>query len=813
MLKHYIKFAFRNFRSNKVVFAGSLATLCLGALCISLLFSYVHNELTMDSFHKNKHDIYMMTIQLSPESKPTAVDARLFFGFNPKEYPEIEKATMIQKYPGENMKFIYNENIFSPEGIVVDSSFFQVFDFELKIGDKNTILSDPGALIITEDFAKKMFGDQDPIGKKVMVSSLFEDLYTVKGIVEKSPSNSSITYEFIIPYDKEPNKHNRSGGVFLLTNNGFNKDSFVKKIENLGHKHHQFGNSKMNVVPFNSLFFKTGDLEIRDIISRFGDKKVIYTLIAIMLVILIISALNFSNLQIINTNSALKQSAISMVNGAEKQHLFSQKTIEFILLLLLSILIITIGYQLFLPIFNNFTQVEISPPLWKIILINAAVLSLILLLAFIYPAIIIFRIPLIKSLKQVPFLGGHLSGRKAIVVFQYTLTFILLISSIIVVKQLDMLLNQDLGFRHKNIISAKLFSRLPFPLQNGRDFNNYKEEQHIIKAKMDKYEADKAKQKNNYQYVKNELASYSGVVNFAQGYSPLKPFGTPWKRKNSDNEYSSENLLSINYNYEKVFDLEIIEGRFFQQGVDQSRGKQLVINEAAKTFWNITDISQNLLLNKYWDEAGGYKIIGVIKDFNYEHLSVKPKPLLMTFWDDIDENFIIQLQEGKVQEGLQFVEALFNKVNPGEAFQYTFLSDDIAALYQKEKRLSIIYIIFTLIALVISGIGLFTIALYDTQRRIKEIGVRKVNGATINEILFMLNKDFIKWVLIAFIVACPISYYAMSTWLENFAYRTSLSWWVFALAGVFTLIIATLTVSWQSYRAATQNPVESLRDE
>src|SRR5690606_30284044 len=231
----------------------------------------------------------------------------------------------------------------------------------------------------------------------------------------------------------------------------------------------------------------------------------------------------------------------------------------------------------------------------------------------------------------------------------------------------------------------------------------------------------------------------------------------------------------------------------------------------------VEDISTTYMLNKYWDEQDGYQIIGVIKDFNNEHLSKKPQPLIMVYFGDpdidIDNDFFIQFKEGTTTDGLNFVENLFKEINPNETFSYTFLSDDIAALYDKEKRLSTIYILFTIIALLISAIGLFTIALYDTQRRIKEIGVRKVNGATVPEILFMLNKDFMKWVLLAFIIACPIAYYAIHKWLENFAYKTSLSWWVFVLAGVFTLIIALLTVSWQSYKAATQNPTESLRDE
>ena len=239
--------------------------------------------------------------------------------------------------------------------------------------------------------------------------------------------------------------------------------------------------------------------------------------------------------------------------------------------------------------------------------------------------------------------------------------------------------------------------------------------------------------------------------------------------------------------------------------------------QAAKKHWGIEDISSARILNKYWsrsdDKNSGFEILGVVRDFNSEYLSVKPRPLVMMYFEDIEANFMIQFEEGAAQRGIQFVQKLFSELNPGETFEYSFLSDDIAAMYQKEKRLSEIYILFTLIAYLISSVGLFAISLYDTRSRIKEIGIRKVNGATISEILTMLNKDFVKWVAIAFIIATPIAYYAMNKWLENFAYKTTLSWWIFALAGVLALGIALLTVSWQSWRAATRNPVEALRYE
>ena len=291
----------------------------------------------------------------------------------------------------------------------------------------------------------------------------------------------------------------------------------------------------------------------------------------------------------------------------------------------------------------------------------------------------------------------------------------------------------------------------------------------------------------------------------------------PWKLQGDDRDYASANFLAVTPDYAKTLGLKMLEGRFFENEKDKDRGNKIVINEAAKKYWGIEGISSARILNKYWsrsdDDGGGFEIIGVVKDFNSEHLSIKPHPLVMMYFQDIEANFMIQFEEGTVQQGIQFVQRLFSEINPGETFEYTFLTDDISAMYQKEKRLSEIYILFTVIAYLISSIGLFAISLYDTRRRVKEIGVRKVNGAKVSEVLALLNMAFIKWIAIAFVIATPLAWFAMHKWLENFAYKTTLSWWIFALAGVLALGIALLTVSWQSWRAATRNPVEALRYE
>ena len=798
MLKHYLKYAIRNFRSNRLIFFGSIASVFLSALCISLLFIYVNNELSMNTFHKRANDIYMLTIQQSPESEIGIIEAKEFFGFDYKEYPGIENIATVKKYKKGEMQFQYDETILSPEGIVADSTFFEIFDFKLLTGDKNTILDAPDAIVLTERFARQLFGNVNPLEKVIKVTSRNEKYYTVKALTESTRPNSSITFDFIIPNHSDG--YSRSGGNFILVNNNFNKNDFTEKIKTLGHKHEQFKDSRMDIAAFDDVYFNGADKNLNGIFSKFGNRKSINILFVIMAIVFIITILNFSNLQIININSSIKNIGINKITGAGKKHIIYQKITELMILVLLSAVLITGAFFVVLPYFNKISGIMLVPEIWKIFALNFLILFFIVATAMIYPSFVFLRISVTNSLKNQIFSGKKLAGRNIVATVQFSLSLVLLIASIVVAKQLNLMLNKDLGFNSKNIIHAK-FMHLE-KLSNSRE----------------EYDEQKEKREKKYQYIKNELASNSSIKSFSQGKPPINSsFSMPWKLMGGTKDFSSGNCLSVSTDYTNLLGLELVEGRFFEKDRDASRGNQIVINEAAKKFWGIEDISKARILNKYWslgaDGGKGYEIIGVIKDFNSEHLSVKPQPLYMVYFDDADAEFLIQFEDGATQSGIQFVQKLFNKVNPGEPFEYSFLSDDIETMYQKEKKLSEIYILFTIIAYAISAIGLFAISLYDSRRRTKEIGVRKVNGAKVSEVMILLNRNFVKWVAIAFVIATPVAYYAMHKWLENFAYKTTLSWWIFALAGLLALGIALLTVSWQSWRAATRNPVEALRYE
>ncbi len=317
MIRHYLKQAIRNFWATKIIVGGSIVTVVLGGLCISLLATYVYNELSMNNFHHREKDIFITIIQASPESQWEAINPTSFFKFNYKEYPEIINLVNITKYNEGEVKFIYGKNSFSPEGIVADSTFFQIFDFKLKVGDEKTVLSDLSAVLFSEQFAEKMFGDENPIGKTVKFKGSVEKVFTVKGIIESLPSNSSITFDFILP--NNASDYDKMSADFLLVGSGFDKSAFIKKIENLGQGHPQFTKSKMSLVGLDDVYFNWNAFNFVGIFSKFGDKENLDILYIIIIILLIISALNFSNLQVININASIKNIGINKIIGRSEE--------------------------------------------------------------------------------------------------------------------------------------------------------------------------------------------------------------------------------------------------------------------------------------------------------------------------------------------------------------------------------------------------------------------------------------------------------------------------------------------------------------
>jgi putative ABC transport system permease protein len=780
-----LKIALLNLKSKSLITIGSLLSLVFGGICIVLLLSYVDNELSMNKFHEREKDIYLCISKITPQSDWHPIDPGTFLNNDYSEYPEVECFTHIGRFKEGEFSIRSDKKIFTPEGIFADSSFFKVFDFELLNGSQNA-LSKSNSILISSRLAIKLFGHTDVIGESLSTTYRFDQSLQIAGILSDPKSDSSLQFDFIVPHR---NEYQKMGVDFLLLKKGSNISNFKNKFSNIGTDHPQFKEGVFSILPLVDVYFTASPANFKSYFSKFGSKKSVYILLSCIVFLFAISFLNLTNLQILGINASRTSLGIHKVNGAKLRHLLAHFSTEILIISTLALLIISLGVFMLLPYFNMLIESDLNLDRWDVLLITLAYTATLTCMAFVYPLLIIKKQTqnhIIRDLRSL--------GQKKLVVVQFIVLVFFLISSMVSTKQIDFLLAKDLGFSSNHIIQVKMFDEL-----------NFTDEKEVYMEKL-------ANRKDNLKQIKDLLQADPNIISYSQGDSPLSPLPFPWKADVENQEYSTQNMLIVNPGHAKLFDFQVLSGRFFDEKLDQSREYKVVLNEAALQYWNISDIKNTILKNRYWHEAD-FEIIGTIKDFNYEHLSTKPKPLVLLYFYDFKNDFFIQLNHKNIREGIRAVEQLFYQFNPDKTFEYAFVSEQIQQMYASEKRLRLIYIIFTIVSVIIACMGLFTVALFDTKKKTKEIGLRKVNGAKSFEIMQLLNQDFLKLVCIALVIAFPISYYAMDKWLQNFAYKIELSWWIFALAGIIALGIALLTVSWQSWRAARRNPVDSLRYE
>jgi len=795
-MRYYFKFATRELLKNPLISLGSLMSMVIGILCVFLIFLWVNDELTTDRFHSQVDNIYIPVIQNSPMDDANPITASLFFKIDYSEFSNIKSSLATSLYGSDRIKLKIGDEIFRGEGMITDSTFFDFFDFKLRSGNSETILKSPANIVLTESMANKMFGNEDPIGKTVFLECDKTGYYQVAGIMEDIPSNSSIKFDFLVPRHSQDWWGN-SGLEFVLVDTGFDKVYFDEEIKHLGRSHSQFKESLLSTVAFNEVYFNhhfSGTY-----FSRHGNLEEVRTLIMIAAVILLISILNFTNMQSTLMLSQMKTKGIKRVNGATNFDFNIEMLVGRLIYTLMVIAIVFGIFQLIKPFYQDFLGISI-PHSWS------QNLTYIGLGAFAFSLLSsIFTLLQTSKVVTAKALIGQLNNSristtsKVLTTIQYVFAIGLIIVTSVVYKQFKHMQNKDLGFRYDNIVSVKFFDRLPYIMGDAA----------AAKKARDK-------QLNDYNLVKSELTNKASIMSYSQGPLPIDGagFGMSWKLSGSDFEYKGVNIMVVDPGYADLLGLEIIRGRGFSDSLDMSRQHKIVINRAAMDYWGIENVEGAKLASSSWSgEDDPYIVIGVVEDFHYENLSKKIEPLIMLFFRDVESEFLVRIAPGQLQPSLASLEELYSKVNPKETFEYRLLEDKIMTQYNREKKLSEIFMIFTCAGLLISSIGLFTFALYETRKRIKEVGIRKVIGANITEIVSLLSLSFMKWVGLAFIIACPIAWYFMSEWLANFASQTSLSWWVFAMAGALTLIVALFTVVGQTYEAASRNPVDALRCE
>lgn len=789
--------AIRNLQASRNYSLINLLGLTLGITCTLILVKYIHFEGTTDQFHSNHERIGVCTVTTTPLSQPSLTTATLFFNMDYLAHPEVLAYSRVNPY--NHSIIIENKREFYADVLVADSGFLKIFDFPIAKASPNMSLADPNCMLLSESLAKKLFGSENPLGKNLEFEG---STFTVMGILADIPQNSSIRFEAIVSFHKK-RFWERSGAEFVLFHQGDGFKAFNERVAHSGREHPQFTESTLNYIPFSSIYFDADiDLE-RNQPFRRGNRNTLKILALITFLILGISIFNFINLYSVILIKRSKELGIKKVLGANHAYIIKTFVIENLVITSLSVFLALIMIQLLQPILTEFVgrSIQLQFPLDLILCLILA--GFITLATSIYPILRYPGIDPISAIKNIHSGRRGLRIRKGMMGIQYIATISLLVVSIFFIQQLNFMLNKDLGFNKKNILQAQFFFGIPSP----RYFAEGDEE-----ARQETYKQKREAQKQKMRFTENEIRSNPFIQHISYGSTPLSPHSAPWKLKGEGEQYHSTNGLTVTPHFEELYGLTLTEGRFFNRKLDKSREGKVVINEAAKKFFGLETIEGSFLQNRYWESDGGFEIIGVVKDFHYQHLSQSIDPLVMYFHDD-RYSYMMHITEGKEAEALTFLEKLFKEANPGKEFNFTFMDDRIAKMYAEDQRIVRIYTAFTLIALLISSLGLFGISLYDVEQRVKEIGIRKVSGASTQQIIQLLTTDFLKLIAVAFLVASPIAWYIIQRYLENFANKAPIELSLFIFAGAATFCIAFFTLIWHSYRAANSNPVNALRYE
>ncbi|MFZ0454163.1 MAG: ABC transporter permease [Ignavibacteriaceae bacterium] len=791
MLKHNLLIIFRNFRKNKSTFLINLIGLSTGLACALLIYLWVNDELHVDKFNKNDSRLFqvMENAKLADRITTQPYTPDLMAETMAKEIPEIKYAAAVTPSSWFSFTLSADEINFKAEGQFAGKDFFNIFSFGLLQGNPNQVLTGNNSVVISKELAMKLFKTtKNVVGKTIKWQVLnFSDKAVVTGICNDVPNNSTMQFQFVLSYQAWKDLSNKMGRTinwdnhapytYVLLKKGTNPDQFNKKIA--GYLKSKFSNS--NVTLF-ARHYSDGYLygKYDNGIQSGGRIEYVKLFSVIALFIILIACINFMNLFTAKASTRMKEVGIKKAMGAERKSLIIQYLSESLIISLISLFLALLFVELLLPQFNNITGKQLSLNFNSgIILTFLSIVVLTGLISGSYPALYISGFKPVSTLKgkfNMP--GGELWLRKVLVVFQFSLSIIFIAAVLVVYKQIDFIQTKNLGYDRNNVIS------------------------------FDK-EGNAAKNQGTFL---SELKKIPGVVDAASANTNLmgsfgNTIGLNWQGKNPKEIIRFESM-QVSYNLIKTLDINIKEGRSFSKKFG-SDSTAIIFNETAiKTMGLKNPIGKIINL---W--GVNRQIIGVTKNFNFESLHETIKPLFFILEPDRTMKIMVKLKAGEDRETINNIKNFYSKFNPGYVFDYKFLDKDYQALYESEERVSVLSKYFAGLAIMISCLGLLGLAAFTAQRRIKEIGIRKVLGSSEFGIIYLLSKDFSKLVLISILIALPLSYLLIKNWLDSFAYRISLSPWYFLSAGIITLLIAWLTVGTQAFKAARSNPSQCLRDE
>jgi putative ABC transport system permease protein len=785
MFKNYLKITWRNLLKNKSFTSINIAGLAVGMASAALILLWVQNEVSYDQFHQNKDRLYQMYNR-------SVFDGKLWcWGTTPKpmmkalkqDYPQVEQAARINS---TNFLFTLGDKHLNLPGYFTDPDFLTMFSFPLIKGNPKIALNSMNNIVITEKTAKKLFGNEDAMGKTVKIDSV--DFFTVTGVMKDLPNNTDFDFEYLMPWSyweklnksEDKNWGNNSVQTFAVLKPGVTEASINRRVKDITRSHSDIKDIDVFMHPATKwrLYSK---FENGKIVGGRIDIIKLFSVIAGF--ILLIACINFMNLSTARSEKRAKEVGIRKVVGASKSSLIAQFLGESIMIALIAGIVALIIIELSLPAFNNLTQKHLfvpfsSPSFWLI------VLSFILFTGVVsgsYPALYLSSFMPVKVLKGTfKAANAAFSPRKILVVTQFTFAIVLIISTIIVRQQLEFAQNRDTGYKKNNLVYT------------------------IMQGNIEK----------NYALIRNELLTSGAATAVTKTSAPMTEgwsdtWGFTWDGKN-EKEKLDFNLFNVDGDFTKTMGLKIVDGRDIDIKTYPSDSLAVLLNQAAV---KVMGFKQPLGQVLRYDNKK-MVVVGVVKDFILQSPYEPVRPMIIQGPKSWFNVIHFKLNEkNTTAENLKLAEAVFKKFNSEYPFEYHFVDEEYTKKFADEQRIGVLASLFAGLTIFISCLGLFGLATYMAQNRIKEIGVRKVLGASVMGVTTMLSKDFLKLVGIAFLFATPIAIYFMHDWLQHYSYRVDISVWVFAIAAFLTTLISIITVSFQAIKAALANPVKSLRSE
>lgn len=795
MLRNYLTIAFRNFWKYKGFTAINVIGLTLGIACSVLILLWVQDELTIDRFHQQSDRIHRVMFNMK---YPDGTISTWWNAPYPlvevleQNYPDVAYAALVSW--SRSQLFSINDRHYQESGIFASPDFFKIFTFPLLQGDPEKLLDDINAVTISETLAAKLFGEdwaaQTVVGKTVQLNIENEGNYIITGVFADIPRQSTLQFDFVLPvelklkinpWDKDWGNYNNQ--MFVRLHQQVDTQDFNQKIADVIAQYREdFDSERGGNVAF---LFPFGDLYLH---GKFENGvnvggRIAYTRIfsVVAVLVLILACINFMNLATARSARRAKEVGIRKAVGAGKSSLVFQFIGESFLITALALLIALLLTQLLLPVFNDLTQKQLTidytqPVYWLTVLALIIITSLV---AGSYPAFFISSFNTVKVLK-----GGKVSGlqaavfRKGLVVFQFTLSIIMITGAMIVHTQIQYIMDKNIGLDRENVFSYQLQGDGP----------------------------------QHYETIKNTLLQDPNILDVTTANNnPLSvgssATGMDWDGKKED-EVIEFGHIWVDFDFVKTMGMELADGRDFSKEMGNDSAN-VILNEAA-----IEAMGMENPIGKKFNAfgRGDGQIVGVIKDFHSSDMFSTISPLMIIL-DEWHSSLYIRAAPGKTQEALAAVEKIHQSYNADYPFAYQFLDEQFANMYRSELVMGDLSNYFTFLAIVISCLGLLGLASFTAEQRVKEIGIRKVLGASIGQILVLLSKGYMQLMIIAFVIAIPVANYFLTEWLSSFAYKTEVAWWLYAIPGLVILIIALLTISQQTFKAAVRNPVEALRYE